>query len=45
MTNAVYNKESAARMLVANIADCYRAMVINNVKLKSKSKWRGKLNE
>lgn len=41
MTNAVYNKESAARMLVANTTDCYHAMMINNVKLK----WRGKLNE
>lgn len=33
MTNAVYNKESAARMLAASIADCYHAMVINNIKL------------
>lgn len=45
MTNAVYNKESAARILAVNIVDFYPAMVINNVKLYSPKKLSDEVRE
>lgn len=38
MTNAVYNKESTARILVVFTVDCYHAMMINNVILNTPRK-------